>query len=237
MNDQEVASLFSAIAGHYDRMNHFFSLNRDVYWRRCAANRTGLTEGGSALDVCCGTGLFALELARLAGTAGRITGLDFCPEMLDVAHRNLAKHPQGSAVTLLAGDALAMPFADASFPVVTTAFGLRNLPDVAAGLNEMVRVLEPGGQLVVLELGQPTGTFWGSLYRFYLETLLPRLGNVATADGQHYCWLPESLRRFPAREMLVRMMEEAGLENVECRRLTGGIANVFSGTKTPIFWP
>ncbi|HWR39373.1 MAG TPA: ubiquinone/menaquinone biosynthesis methyltransferase [Patescibacteria group bacterium] len=231
MQYEVVAEIFSRIARYYDVMNHLFSLNRDCYWRRCAAARTGLRAGDRVLDVCCGTGMFSLELAKLTGKEGRVTGLDFSREMLAVAKGKMERHPLGKTVFLQPGDAMRMEFADGSFPVVVSAFGLRNLPDIENGLREMVRVLESGGRLVILELGKPQGRFWESLYRFYLEVMLPRLGNAAAGSGSPYCWLPESLRRFPTPEVFCRMMTETGLENVERQMLTGGIANVFWGNK------
>ncbi len=229
--EKYVHGVFAAIARRYDLMNTLLSFNRDKYWRRFAVAQTGLAAGGSALDVCCGTGLLALELARAAGPGGRVTGLDFCREMLAVAAGNVAASPCGGRVELVEGNAMALPFADDSFDCATIGFALRNVPDIAAVLAEMRRVVRPGGKVVSLELAKPSAPVFKQLYYLYFERILPLLGKAGAGVDGPYRWLPESLRRFPHQAVVRDIFTAAGLKDAVYHELTGGIVAVHVGRK------
>ncbi|TMD11649.1 MAG: ubiquinone/menaquinone biosynthesis methyltransferase [Chloroflexi bacterium] len=175
--------MFDRIAHRYDRVNTVLSAGTDSGWRRRAARETGLRPGGSALDVACGSGKLTAELAKIAGDAGRVVGLDFSPQMLDVARRN---HPR---LEFMQGDAVSLPFDDASFDASSIAFGLRNLADPIRGLREMLRVVKPGGRAVVLEFVRPPRGVVGGAYRVYLRTLLPAVGGLLSGEPSAYRYL------------------------------------------------
>ncbi len=229
--EKYVHGVFAAIARRYDLMNTLLSFNRDKYWRRFAVARTGLAAGGRALDVCCGTGLLSLELARAAGRNGRVVGLDFCREMLAVDEANIAASPFGRQVELVEGNAMALPFPDDSFDCATIGFALRNVPDIATVLAEMRRVVRPGGTVVSLELAKPGAPVFKQLYYLYFEQILPLLGKAGAGVDGPYRWLPESLRRFPHQAEVRDIFRAAGLREAVYHELTGGIVAVHTGKK------
>lgn len=229
--EKYVYSVFAAIARRYDAMNTLLSFNRDKHWRRFAVARTGLPAGGKALDVCAGTGLLTIELAKAAGPGGRVVGVDFCREMLDVAVTNIAKTPQRPNIELIEANAMALPFADDTFDCATIGFALRNVPDVPAVLAEMRRVVRPGGTVVSLELAKPGAPVFKQLYYLYFERMLPLIGKLGVGVDGPYHWLPESLRRFPHQARLCELFREAGLKDAAYYELTGGIVAVHVGTK------
>src|SRR5713226_6811796 len=179
--------MFDRIAHRYDLVNTVLSFGTDGGWRRRDARVTGLAPGGSALDVACGSGKLTAELARIAGPTGRVVGLDFSPEMLAVARLH---HPE---IEFTEGDALNLPFQEASFDAATIAFGLRNLADPVRGLREMARALKPGGRAVVLEFVKPPRGPVGSAYRVYLRTLLPALGGALSGEPSAYRYLSDTV--------------------------------------------
>src|SRR5256712_3767375 len=172
--------MFDRIARRYDLVNTVLSAGTDGGWRRRAARATGLKPGGSALDVACGSGKLTAQLARIAGPSGRVVGLDFSPRMLEVARH---EHP---GVEFTDGDALNLPFDQATFDASTIAFGLRNLADPVRGLREMLRVVKPEGRAVVLEFVRPPRGPIGAAYRVYLKTLLPAIGGALSSAPTPY---------------------------------------------------
>src|ERR1700704_3899058 len=166
--------MFDRIAGRYDLVNTVLSGGTDAGWRKRAALATGLTAGGSALDVACGSGRLTVQLAKIAGPKGRVVGLDFSPQMLEVARRD---HP---GIEFVEGDALKLPFDDESFDVSTIAFGFRTLADPVGGLREMLRVVK--SRAVVLEFVRPPAGPVGTAYRLYLKTLLPAIGGAISGQ-------------------------------------------------------
>jgi demethylmenaquinone methyltransferase/2-methoxy-6-polyprenyl-1,4-benzoquinol methylase len=221
--------MFSRIASRYDLLNHLLSANIDRRWRAKVVRlvRDNLRDGARALDVACGTGDLSLALA--AGSDAEVTGLDFCRPMLDLA----ARKSQGGAkeITYVEGDALSLPFADATFDVVTVAFGLRNLASVEGGLRELLRVTRAGGRVCVLEFSQPSvpGLRW--LFGFYFTRVLPRVGGLLSGSRVAYEYLPDSVSRFPDQRRLAEMMRGVGFEGVGFENLTGGIAAIHTGTR------
>jgi demethylmenaquinone methyltransferase/2-methoxy-6-polyprenyl-1,4-benzoquinol methylase len=221
--------MFSRIASRYDLLNHLLSANIDRRWRAKVVGlvRDSLRDGARALDVACGTGDLSLALA--AGGDAEITGLDFCRPMLDLAARKT--HDGGKVITYVEGDALSLPFADATFDVVTIAFGLRNLASVDGGLRELLRVTREGGRVCVLEFSQPSVAGLRALFGFYFTRVLPRVGGLLSGSRVAYEYLPDSVSRFPDQPRLAEMMRGVGFEGVGFENLTGGIAAIHTGTR------
>ena len=214
-------SMFDRIARRYDMVNTVLSAGTDAGWRRRAAHETGLHVGGSALDVACGSGKLTAELARL-GQGGRVAGLDFSPQMLEVARRG---HP---SLEFIEGDALNLPFADASFDAATIAFGLRNLADPVRGLREMTRVAR---RAVVLEFVRPPKGFVGGAYRVYLKSVLPMIGGVISGDRYAYRYLSDTVDSYRTPDELVAMAEQAGWKGVRFVHLAFGTVGIVSGDR------
>ncbi len=221
--------MFAGISARYDLLNHLLSGNTDKRWRRLVAKqlRPVLVTGARALDVACGTGDLSLALND-AGTA-HVTGLDFCRPMLELARHKSADAPR--AIPYVEGDALALPFAEGSFDVVTIAFGLRNLADWEAGLCELRRVLKPGGRIVVLEFSQPVVPGFNAIFQFYFMRILPRIGGAVSGARGAYEYLQKSVARFPDQKRLAELMRQVGFSQVEYQNLTGGIAALHSGVR------
>jgi demethylmenaquinone methyltransferase / 2-methoxy-6-polyprenyl-1,4-benzoquinol methylase len=215
--------MFDRIARRYDTVNTVLSAGTDGGWRRRAARETGLHAGGAALDVACGSGKLTAELARLAGPGGRVVGLDFSPQMLEVARRD---HP---GLEFVEGDALELPFDDAGFDASTIAFGLRNLANPVRGMREMLRVLRPGGRAVVLEFVRPPRGLVGSAYRLYLRALLPAIGGVISGDPSAYRYLSETVDSYRTPGELGEMAMAAGWSEVRYHGLAMGTVGLLSG--------
>jgi demethylmenaquinone methyltransferase/2-methoxy-6-polyprenyl-1,4-benzoquinol methylase len=179
------------------------------------------------LDACCGTGDLALELARVVGRSGQVTGLDFSAEMLRRAERK-APGKDAATVQWVRGDATAMPFADDSFAAATIAFGLRNLPDPEAGLRELARVVRPAGRVVCLEITRPEHGALKGFYSLWFDRGIPALGKVFDRSGA-YSYLPASVRRFPGPDRLGEAFHRAGMTDVRYRLLAGGIVALHVG--------
>ncbi len=215
--------MFDRIARRYDLVNTVLSAGTDRGWRRRAARATGLTPGGSALDVACGSGKLTAELARLAGQNGKVVGLDFSPQMLEVARRD---HP---GIEFLEGDALNLPFENATFDALTIAFGLRNLADPVRGLREMKRVVKPGGRSVVLEFVRPPKNLVGGAYRLYLRTLLPAIGGALSGQPTAYRYLSDTVDSYRTPDELRAMAAAAGWTSVRFQPLAMGTVGIVSG--------
>jgi demethylmenaquinone methyltransferase/2-methoxy-6-polyprenyl-1,4-benzoquinol methylase len=216
--------MFDRIASRYNLVNTVLSGGTDGGWRRKAARTTGLARGGSALDVACGSGKLTAVLAGIAGDGGRVVGLDFSPQMLEIARRD---HP---GIEFLEGDALRLPFEDAGFDASTIAFGLRNLSDPVRGLREMKRVLKPGGRSVVLEFVRPPKNLVGAAYRLYLRTLLPAVGGALSGQPAAYRYLSDTVDSYRTPDELREMAAAAGWANVTYKGLAMGTVGIVSGT-------
>jgi demethylmenaquinone methyltransferase/2-methoxy-6-polyprenyl-1,4-benzoquinol methylase len=222
---QAVRAMFDRIAGRYDLVNTVLSGGTDGGWRRRAARATGLQPGGSALDVACGSGKLTAELARIAGGEGHVVGVDFSPQMLEIARRD---HP---GIEFLEGDALTLPFGDSAYDASTIAFGLRNLADPVRGLREMQRVVKPGGRSVVLEFVRPPKNLAGAAYRLYLRTLLPAIGGALSGQPAAYRYLSDTVDSYRSLEELRAMAGAAGWSDVRYRGLAMGTVGIVTGTK------
>ena len=223
--ESSVAAMFDSIAPVYDRMNTLMTVGMDGRWRRAAVKAARLEPGQSAVDVACGTGKLSAELARAIGPIGRVVGVDLAPAMLEEARRVCADLVQ---VTFVEGNALALPFEDATFEAATIAFGLRNLADFERGFREMARVVKPGGRVVCLELSRMRPRPVGRAYVAIFGTFAPVLGSLFRRR-RAYAYLPHSLAGFPEPNELAETMRNAGLEQVTWRRLALGAVALHEG--------
>jgi demethylmenaquinone methyltransferase/2-methoxy-6-polyprenyl-1,4-benzoquinol methylase len=225
-----VQKMFSDVAPRYDLLNHVLSCNIDrLWWWRAAKSFAKILQKPDArvLDLCCGTGDMTLALRRRAGEVkNQIVGADFVHSMLVRA----APKTANKRVSLLEGDALQLPLGDASFDLVTSAFGFRNLANYRAGLNEIHRVLRPGGEIGILDFGEPKGVL-GTIYRLYFRHVLPRIGTLISGVRGPYAYLPASVERFPEPEEMMNRMRAAGFAEVSWTAYTFGIAGLYRGKK------
>ena len=219
----EVAAMFDEVAARYDLTNTVLSLGQDRGWRAAVSHALDLVPGERVLDLAAGT---ATSSAALARTGADVVGCDFSLGMLAVGKR--AGH---EGVELVAGDALALPFADASFDAVTISFGLRNTQDVDRTLAELLRVTRPGGRLVVCEFSHPTWAPFRTVYDEYLMKALPPVARRVSSDPAAYVYLAESIRAWPAQAALAGHLQQAGWGSVAWRDLTGGIVALHRGTR------
>jgi len=233
---RRVREMFATIAARYDLLNHLLSGNIDKRWRRRVAKKLhtslapvapGVLGATRVLDVACGTGDLSLTLFE-SGKA-QIVGIDFCRPMLEIASSKALK--RGSDVSFIEGDALSLPFLDSSFEAATIAFGLRNLASVEAGIAELLRVLRPGGKVIVLEFSKPTVPILRSFFRIYFTKVLPVFGGLISGSKSAYQYLPESVSRFPDQNELTAIMRRAGFEEVTFQNLSGGIAALHFGMR------
>lgn len=220
---ERVHSVFETISDKYDTMNSIISFNRHRAWRKDVMKRMDVVKGAKALDVCTGTGDWALSLADAVGDDGEVIGLDFSENMLEVAKEKLGQEPFDH-VSFIHGDAMELPFADNSFDYVTIGFGLRNVPDYEQVLREMHRVVKPGGMAVCLETSQPTLIGYRQLYYFYFRFIMPLFGKIFAKSYDEYAWLHESAKEFPDKNELKQMFLQAGFKRVEVKGYSGGVA-------------
>jgi demethylmenaquinone methyltransferase / 2-methoxy-6-polyprenyl-1,4-benzoquinol methylase len=236
---RQVREMFSGIAPRYDLLNHLLSLGFDIRWRRRLARHFHALlarRDRKVLDLCCGTGDLTLALAAEAGRAsagsrGEILGADFAHPMLLRARAKSASGAGRPRVEFLEADALALPFADGSFDLVTVAFGFRNLANYGAGLAEVRRVLRRGGWVAILEFTEPEGALFGRLFRFYFHRVLPKVGAWVSGNGKAYGYLPRSVVSFPRPAELAGWMTRTGFGEVSFTRWTGGIVAVHIGRR------
>lgn len=219
---RKVRSMFAAIARSYDLNNRLHSFLQDQRWRRAAVRAAGVTDASRVLDVACGTG----DLAEAFADAGarEVVGVDFTPEMLDVARHKGAGRPEASRVTYRQGDAMRLDFADASFDVVSIAFGIRNVAVPERALGEFFRVLAPGGRLVVLEFADPANPLvrWGS--SLYTKRIMPWTASLIARDGSGaYHYLPRSVSTFLQPADFARKLRAVGFDRCSATPLTMGI--------------
>lgn len=227
---EKVQDLFAAIAPRYDLINDLQSLGWHRYWKRRLVALAEPLAGERALDVCCGTGDITFALAA-HGTI--TTGLDFSHGMLEVARRRLDRTADSASgrVEFLQGNALALPFADGAFDLVTISYGLRNLADFQAGLRELTRVLAPGGRLVVLDFGKPENTLWRWLYFQHLRWVCPIFGRLFCGDAATHAYILDSLRAYPAQKGVDAGLRELGITDTRLINLLGGMMSLNYGRR------
>lgn len=214
-----VQALFSRIARRYDLINDLQSLGLHRAWKRRVLELADLKRGERALDLCTGTGDLA---GGLAGRSVQVVGVDFTRAMLEQA----VGRRECEGVSFFQGDALRLPFADGSFEVVTMGYGLRNLADFRGGLVEALRVLAPGGRLIILDFGKPPNRVWRAIYFGYLRLFVPLLGKVICGDRAAYAYILESLQNYPGQEAVAAVLKELGCREEKVENLLGGMMSI-----------
>lgn len=226
---QQVARMFDSISGRYDFLNHFLSLGIDILWRKKAIALLRDLQPKTILDVATGTGDFSIEALSLKPE--KIIGVDISEGMLEVGRQKMRKRKIDSIIELRLGDSENLPFTDNFFDAVIVAFGVRNFEDMKGGLTEMLRVVKPGGKVIVLEFSRPSKFPMKQLYRVYFTTILPLIGRWVSRDQAAYRYLPESVQAFPDGKDFVKILSDIGYKNPQCNPLTFGISSLYWGTK------
>ena len=232
--EQYVRAMFAGIAPQYDRLNAILSFRQDRAWRRRAVRMAKAAPGNRCLDVCTGTGDFAVELASVVGERGQVIASDFCAPMihngLDKVRRAQAK-PTSGPITMMVANAECLPYPSNAFDVVTVGFGVRNVARLDKAVSELARVARPGGRVAILEFNRPPiGAWYKPLVDFYLFQILPRIGGLLSSRDA-YTYLPYSMKQFVSREELSSLMERAGLREIVVRDLNFGTVVIHLGTK------
>jgi len=230
---QQVADMFDRIAFRYDFLNRFLSGGIDIYWRKKAIR--ALAEGKDTrewniLDVATGTADMAIMMNRYLSPE-KITGIDISTGMLDIGRQKIARLKLDSKIQLFTGDSEAIHFPDNSFDAISVAFGVRNFENLEKGLQEMRRVLRPGGRLVILEFSQPKKAGFRQLYELYLRLVAPGIGRLLSKSREAYAYLNESVRAFPEGDDFVGILDKNGYRNTRLRRLSLGICTIYTGEK------
>jgi demethylmenaquinone methyltransferase/2-methoxy-6-polyprenyl-1,4-benzoquinol methylase len=224
-----VREMFASIAPRYDLLNDILSFQRHRRWRRKAVELAGLRSGDTALDVCTGTGDFALDLKQVTGKNGLVIGADFCRPMLIHGASKMLSCKQGD-IPLLMADALQLPFQSNSFDTVTVGFGIRNVVNTKQAFLEMTRVAKPSGRVICLEFSSPQHWFWRPIVLFYQMRILPLIGGMLSRK-EAYHYLPNSIEAFHSREDLAKIMQEAGLINISITDMNFGSVCIHMGIK------
>lgn len=231
ISSERVKDIFSTIATKYERFNAVSSFGAYKLWLAGMMRQAPISRSADVLDIAGGTGDVTFSVAR-AKHPRHIVCTDLVDEMLDVARAHYAAGAAaGVPVDFEVVDAQDIPYDDASFDVVTMAYGIRNMPERERALAEMFRVLRPGGSLVCLEFSTPPNAVWRTLYTVYLKHLIPFWGGLITGDRKGFVYLASSIKAFPDQEGLAKMMKDAGFRNVTWKNYTGGIAAVHVATK------
>lgn len=228
--EQFVHSVFESIAPKYDMMNDILSFRRHKAWRKFTMRKMAIRPGETAIDLCCGTCDWTIQIAEVS-KSGRVVGLDFSQHMLDYGSKKVSARGMDKQIELVQGNAMELPYEDNSFDYATIGFGLRNVPDLEKVLQEMRRVVKPGGKVVCLELSKPTWEPFKSIYYFYFQRVLPLLGKLVAKRYEQYKWLPDSLVTFPDHKELAEIFRKVNLSDVQAHPLNGGIAALHIGTK------
>lgn len=229
---ENIRNLFDDIAPDYDKLNHILSLDIDKSWRSKAIREIVERDTPlNILDVASGTGDFAIGTARKAADGSHITGIDLSEGMLKIGREKIAKEGLSEMISMQEGDCEALPFPDGTFDRVTVAFGVRNFEHLETGLNEMLRVLKPGGKLVILELSVPSNPLLLALYKLYFLHILPAIGGKVSGNKGAYRYLPASVLHFPKPETFMKMMSGCGYSEVRHRAFTFGICRMYIGIR------
>lgn len=227
----KVAEVFHSVAGKYDLMNDLMSAGIHRLWKRMTIEMSGVRRGHKVLDIAGGTGDLTSHFSRIVGKDGLVVLADINESMLNVGRDRLIDRGAVNNITFSQADAQHLPFPDNTFDIITIAFGLRNVTDKDLALRSMLRVLKPGGRLLVLEFSKPGNPVLSKAYDAYSFNVLPKLGQLFTGDTESYQYLAESIRMHPDQKTLKEMMENAGFSNCDFHNMTGGIVALHRGVK------
>lgn len=230
---QIVRDIFSSVTARYDFLNRLLSMRRDVAWRNAMIKKMRFADTNRLLDIATGTADVAIGAAQRFRHI-EVVGLDPSAAMLEAGRNKIAKAGLSPRVRLVEGDALRLPFPDASFDVVCIAFGMRNIPEKSGALREMNRVAAPDGQVMVLEMGLPRSGFFRSFYTWYLGRIMPKTARLFSSHPAAYEYLADSIMNFPGPEAFRRLMQSEGLSDVDIKELTFGITRLFTAYKKPL---
>lgn len=226
---QQIARMFNSISPRYDLLNHLLSVGVDFYWRKKAISTLKDTKPKLILDVATGTGDFAVEALSLKPE--KIIGVDISEGMLAIARKKLKEKGLEDRITLQVGDSENLPFPENMFDAVIVAFGVRNFENLEEGITDMLRVLKPGGKVVILEFSKPDRFPFNAFYGFYFKYIVPVVGRWVSRDKSAYDYLPESVHAFPRGTRFTGILDRIGFKNAAVRRLTFGICSIYTGTK------
>lgn len=226
---QQVEQMFDNISGKYDLLNRILSMGIDVSWRKKVVKSVKNQNPKTILDIATGTGDLAIAMAK--ATDAKITGFDLSAGMLEVGKRKIAEENLQDRIEMIQGDAEKMPFADDSFDVITVAFGVRNFENLKKGLDDIYRVLKPGGKLIILEFSQPQAAPMKQLYSFYSRYILPRIGKKISKDQSAYTYLPDSVKAFPHGDEMKKILKNSNFVEPFDKKLTFGIASIYESLK------
>lgn len=227
----KVAEVFHSVAAKYDLMNDLMSGGVHRLWKRITIEMSGVRRGNKVLDIAGGTGDLTAKFSRIVGPEGTVVLADINDSMLKVGRDRLMDRGVVNNVTFSQADAQYLPFPDNTFDVITIAFGLRNVTDKDLALSSMLRVLKPGGRLLVLEFSKPSNPLLSKIYDTYSFSILPKLGKLFADDADSYQYLAESIRMHPDQQTLQTMMDEAGFANTDFHNMTGGVVALHRGVK------
>ncbi len=227
---EQVARMFNNISGTYDFLNHFLSLGIDVIWRKQAIRELLPGKPQYILDVATGTGDFAFEAIKILKPA-KVIGVDISDGMLDIAREKIIKRKMQDVFEVRPGDSEKLLFDDSTFDAVSVAFGVRNFENLEKGLSDMLRVLKPGGKVLILEFSKPKVFPVKQVYNFYFKYITPGIGKIFSKDSSAYTYLPESVASFPDGESFNGLMQKVGFKNTKYRSLTFGICSIYTGIK------
>lgn len=228
-NPEIIRSMFAKVAANYDKGNNVLSMGIHHLWRKKLVKYSGAKAGDKVLDCATGTGDLAIEFKQQVTATGSVIGTDFCVEMLGPAPGKA--QGRGLDIKFEQADVTQLQYANNSFDICSISFGIRNVGDPVKALQEMARVTKPGGKVMVLEFGQVNIPVFGTLYNFYSQNILPKIGGLVTGQKDAYEYLQKSSAAFPCREEFIQMMKDSGFyTDCEYISLTGGIAYIYKGT-------
>ena len=226
---EQIAAMFNSISGKYDFLNHFLSLGIDILWIKRAVRLLKKHQPKLILDIATGTGDFAIEALSL--NPEKIIGVDISEGMLSVGREKLIKKNLTDKIELISGDSEFLPFEDNFFDAVIVSFGVRNFENLEKGLSDMLRVLKPGGKVVILEFSKPKSFPFKQIYQFYFQWILPKIGKLISKNHAAYTYLPDSVEAFPDGDDFLNILNKIGFQKNQCTPLTLGISSIYSGSK------